>query len=136
MAHFAEIDENNKVLRVLVVADEHEDNGHHFLSNELNLGGVWIQTSYNTRGGIHFNFNTNEQSLDQSKAFRKNFAQIDYTYDEERDAFIAPKPFTKWVLNEETCIWEAPVPYPTDGLTYVWNNNKEEWEEYNDTTSN
>ena len=60
---------------------------------------------------------------------RKNYAGIGSTYDEERDAFIAPKPFDSWILNEETCQWEAPIPYPTDGLIYVWNNNKTEWEE-------
>lgn len=110
MAHFAEITENNIVKRVLVVPDEQEHRGQDFLANDLGLGGRWIQTSYNNN-------------------IRKNYAGIDYYYDEKRDAFIEPKPFTKWVLNEDTCQWEAPIPYPTDGLDYLWNDNKGEWEE-------
>ena len=117
MAYFAEISEFNKVTRVLSVPNEQEHRGQEFLADDLNLGGTWIQTSYN--GNI-----------------RKNFAGIGFTYDSERDAFIAPKPFSKWVLNEETCRWEAPTPYPTDDKRYVWNDNRGEWEELNDTTSN
>jgi hypothetical protein len=110
MAHFAELDNNNIVLRVLVTDnnDPNNDEGYQWLVN--NLGGRWIQTSFSGR-------------------IRKNFAGINFIYDPERDAFIAPKPFSKWVLNEETCQWEAPIPYPTDGLIYVWNDNKTEWEE-------
>ena len=110
MAHFAEIDNRNIVQRVLVVSDEQEHRGQEFLANDLGLGGTWIQTSYNNN-------------------IRKNYAGIGYTYDQERDAFIAPKPFSKWVLNEETCRWEAPTPYPTDNKIYVWNDNQGEWEE-------
>jgi len=110
MANFAEIAENNIVKRVLVVPDEQEHRGQEFLADDLGLGGIWIQT-----------FEDNN--------VRKNFAGIGHTYDPERDAFIAPKPYTKWVLNEETCRWEAPIPYPTDGLMYVWNDNRGEWEE-------
>ena len=110
MAHFAEIDNRNIVQRVLVVLDEQEHRGQEFLANDLGLGGTWIQTSYNNN-------------------IRKNYAGIGYTYDQERDAFIAPKPFSKWVLNEETCRWEAPTPYPTDNKIYVWNDNQGEWEE-------
>jgi len=110
MANFAEIAENNIVKRVLVVPDEQEHRGQEFLADDLGLGGIWIQT-----------FEDNN--------VRKNFAGIGHTYDQERDAFIAPKPFNKWVLNEETCRWEAPIPYPTDGLIYVWNDNRGEWEE-------
>jgi len=117
MANFAEIAENNIVKRVLVVSDEQEHRGQEFLANDLGLGGIWIQT-----------FEDNN--------VRKNFAGIGHTYDPERDAFIAPKPFTKWILNEETCRWEAPTPYPTDGKRYVWNDNRGEWEELNDNTSN
>ena len=109
MAHFAQI-ENNIVTQVLVVDNAQEHRGQEFLANDLGLGGTWVQTSYN--GNI-----------------RKNYAGIGYTYDQERDAFIAPKPYTKWVLNEETCIWEAPTPYPTDDKRYVWNDNRGEWEE-------
>lgn len=89
MAHFAEIDESNIVLRVLVVANSQEERGQDFLSNDLGLGGTWIQTSYNAN-------------------FRKNFAGAGYTYDEERDAFISPRPSEDAILNEETCQWEIP----------------------------
>jgi hypothetical protein len=111
MAHFAEIDpENLLVRRVLVVPNDQEHRGQEFLANDLGLGGTWIQTSYNNN-------------------IRKNFAGAGYTYDEERDAFIAPKPFNKWILNEETCQWEAPILRPGDSNQFWWNENKKEWEE-------
>jgi hypothetical protein len=109
MAHFAEIDENNIVTRVLVVDNENENNGHVFLSETCGLGGTWIQTSYNTKGGVH---STGGIPL------RKNYAGIGYTYDSVRDAFIPPMPSTlildenglekevSWTLNEDTCLWE------------------------------
>lgn len=109
MAHFAEIDSNNKVVRVLVVPDNVEDRGQDYLANDLGLGGTWIQTSYNNR-------------------IRKNFAGIGFDYDATRDAFIAPKPFASWLLNEDTCQWEAPIAYPTDGVMYKWNEDKTDWE--------
>ena len=109
MAHFAEIDNDNKVVRVLVVPDEQEHRGQDFLANDLGLGGNWIQTSYNAR-------------------IRKNYAGIGMSYDAARDAFIAPKPFDSWLLDEETCQWKAPVDYPTDGLMYQWNEDKKDWE--------
>ena len=109
MAHFAEIDNTNTVVRVLVVPDDQEHRGQDFLANELGLGGNWVQTSYNAR-------------------IRKNYAGIGYAYDAQRDAFIPPKPFASWVLNEETCQWDAPVPYPTDGVMYQWNEDKNDWE--------
>ena len=99
MAHFAEIDENNIVCRVLVVPNDEEHRGHEFLSVDLGLGGSWIQTSYNTRGGVH------QQG---GIPLRKNFAGIGYTYDEARDAFIPPRPEEgKWTLNESSCWWES-----------------------------
>ena len=121
MAHFAEVDENNIVLRVLVVDDLHESGGQNFLANTLGLGGTWLKTSYNTRAGVHANGGT---------PFRKNYAGIGYTYDETRDAFIAPKPFASWVLNEESCIWEAPVamPTPAEGEFYEWNEETTSWD--------
>ena len=101
MAHFAEIDENNIVTRVLVVGDDQENRGQEFLANDLGLGGTWKKTSYNTVGGVHSNGGT---------PFRKNYAGIGFTFDEARDAFIPPKPFNSWNLNEDTCLWEAPIP--------------------------
>lgn len=108
MAHAAEIDSNNTVVRVLVVPDEQEHRIQDYLANELGLGGTWVQTSYNAR-------------------IRKNYAGIGYTYDAGRDAFIAPKPFASWLLNEDTCQWEAPVPYPTDGVLYDWDETITDW---------
>jgi hypothetical protein len=126
MAHFAKLNKDNIV--VFVTVGREEDDGK---EKELfeRTGDVYKQTSYNTRAGIHYKPNSNEPSENQSKALRKNYAGIGYTYDEERDAFIPPKPFTKWILNENTCQWEAPAPYPDDGKNYVWNDNKGEWEE-------
>ena len=119
MAHFAEVDENNIVLRVLVVDDLHESNGQEFLATTLGLGGTWLKTSYNTLAGVHTKGGT---------PFRKNYAGIGYTYDSGRDAFIAPKPFASWVLNEESCVYEAPVAYPTDGEMYTWNEETTSWD--------
>jgi hypothetical protein len=119
MAHFAEVDENNIVLRVLVVDDFHESNGQEFLATTLGLGGTWLKTSYNTLGGVHTNGGT---------PFRKNYAGIGYTYDSVRDAFIPPKPYPSWVLNEESCVYEAPVARPTEGF-YTWNEETTSWDE-------
>ena len=94
-----------------------------------NTNNVYLQTSYNTRGGIHYT--NGVPSLDQSKAFRKNYAGIGYYYDEIRDAFIPPKPFPSSILNEETCLWDSPVPYPNDGKMYTWNEDILNWEEIN-----
>jgi hypothetical protein len=128
MSHFAKLDENNVV--VFVTVGRQEDDG---LEEELisRTGDVYRQTSYNTRGGVHYNAETGEPSDDQSKALRKNYAGIGFTYDEERDAFIPPKPFESWVLNEDTCLWEAPTPYPEDGEVYIWNEATEAWEQIN-----
>lgn len=119
MAHFAEIDENGIVLRVLVVDNAQESNGQDFLANTLGLGGTWVKTSYNTVGGVHTNGGT---------PLRKNYAGIGYTYDSNRDAFIPPKPFASWTLNEDSCLWEAPVAYPTDGSMYTWNEETTSWD--------
>lgn len=106
MAHFAEIDENNIVLRVLVTSNDMVNEGYDWLIN--NIGGTWVQTSYNA-------------------TIRKNFAGVGYTYDAERDAFIAPQPFGSWVLDENTCQWEAPVAYPEDGKRYRWDEDTLNW---------
>ena len=119
MAHFAEIDEQGVVLRVLVVDNAQEADGQNFLANTLGLGGTWVKTSYNTNGGVHNNGGT---------PFRKNYAGIGYTYDSSRDAFIPPKPFASWILNEDTCLWNAPVAMPTDGGRYIWNEETTSWD--------
>ena len=122
MAHFAEIDENNIVTRVLVVGDDQEDRGQEFLADDLGLGGTWLKTSYNTQSGVH--------SLGGTP-FRKNYAGIGYSYDETRDAFIPPKPYTSWVLNEDTCIWDAPVAMPVEeGKLFVWDEDTTSWVEF------
>ena len=119
MAHFAEIDENGIVLRVLVVDNAQESNGQDFLANTLGLGGTWVKTSYNTVGGVHNNGGT---------PLRKNYAGIGYTYDSDRDAFIPPKPYASWTLNEDSCLWDSPVAYPTDGERYTWNEETTSWD--------
>lgn len=124
MAHFAKLDENNIV--VFVTFGRQEDDGKETELTER-TGGVYKQTSYNTHGGVHYNSETNLPSEDQSKAFRKNYAGIGYTYDELRDAFIPPKPFESWVLNETTCLWDAPISMPTDEV-YTWNKTLSNWE--------
>ena len=122
MAYFARIEEGI-VTSVLTVSDADEHRGQDLLAIDLALGGTWVQTSYNTRGGIHTNGGT---------PLRKNYAGIGYTYDEVRDAFIPPKPFPSWVLNEDTCLWDAPVPYPSDGKMYEWDEDSQSWIEVTD----
>ena len=121
MSHFAKI-ENNIV--TFVTVGRQEDDG---LELELceRTGDTYRQTSYNTRGGVHYT--DGEPSADQSKALRKNYAGIGYTFDEERDAFIPPKPFESWLLDEDTCLWDAPVEYPTDGGMYTWDEASLSW---------
>ena len=127
MASFAKIGLNNKVIEVLSVVNEvlHDSNGVEqesigidFLT-KLTGYPVWKQTSYNTIGGVHNNNGT---------PFRKNHAGIGYTYDEDRDAFIPKKPFNSWILNETTCLWNAPVAYPQDGNRYTWNESTLTWD--------
>lgn len=126
MAHFAKLDENNVV--VFVTVGRQEDDG---LEAELSArtGDVYKQTSYNTRGGVHYNAETGEPSDDQSKAYRGNYAGIGFTYDEGLDAFIPPQPYPSWVLNEDTFTWEARVPYPSDGGLYSWDEEAGAWVE-------
>ena len=106
MAHYAKIE--NDVVQQVIVADED------FVRN---LDGQWVQTSYNTRGGVH----------PENRPLRKNFAGIGYTYDQQRDAFGPPKPFESWVLNEQTCLWESPVSYLEDGKDYYWDELTLSW---------
>jgi hypothetical protein len=119
MAHFAEVDENGVVLRVLVVDNAQENDGQNFLANTLGLGGTWVKTSYNTIGGVHSSGGT---------PLRKNYAGMGYTYDSVRDAFIPPKPYPSWTLNETSCLWEALVAMPTDGGIYKWNEETTSWD--------
>ena len=122
MSHFAKLDENNIV--TFVTVGRQEDDG---LEAELTArtGDVYKQTSYNTRGGVHYT--DGEPSADQTQALRFNYAGIGYTYDETRDAFIPPTPYPSWVIDEGTCLWEAPIPMPTDGADYVWDEQTGDW---------
>lgn len=114
MAHFAEVDSKNVVRRVLVVANENEFRAQEFLGDDLGLGGTWIQTSYNSRGGKRLDPNTNEVVGDNH--FRFNYAAPGFTYDPERDAFIPPKPHPEAVLNEATCLWTMPTEAVIDEI--------------------
>jgi hypothetical protein len=127
MASFAKIGLNNKVIEVLSVVNEvlHDSNGVEqesigidFLT-KLTGYPIWVQTSYNTHGGVHDNGGT---------PLRKNHAGIGMTYDEDRDAFIHKKPFNSWVLNESTCLWESPILYPQDNNRYKWNESTLTWD--------
>ena len=122
MAHYAKVD-SGIVLKVISA-------GSDFFNTFVDDSpGEWIQTSYNTRGGVYYQPNSNTPSDDQSKALRKNFAGVGGTYDSVRDAFYAPKKFNSWVLNESTCVWEAPVDLPSDGEEYEWNETDQQWDE-------
>jgi hypothetical protein len=122
MSHFAKCVDGT-VVQVIVAEPEFFET---FVDSSP---GEWIQGSYNTRGGVHYNPETGEPSEDQTKALRKNYPGIGFTYDRERDAFIPPKPFASWTLNEESCLWEAPVAYPTDGKHYTWDEATTAWVE-------
>jgi hypothetical protein len=116
MSHFAKLDENNIV--IFVTVGRQEDDGKEAELSER-TGDTYKQTSYNTLAGVHALGGT---------PFRKNFAGLGFTYDETLDAFIPPKPYSSWTLDEETCLWEAPVAYPTDGFSYTWNESTVDWE--------
>ena len=116
MAHFAKLDENNIVVFVTVGRDE-DDGKEAELS--ARTGDTYKQTSYNTVGGVH---------LLGGVPFRKNYAGIGYTYDEEKDAFIPPQPYASWTLDEETCLWNPPIPCPNDENKYIWNETDSVWE--------
>ena len=133
MAHYALLNNDNFVTSVISGADElYLIDGLDTETNYSNLYNcVAKRTSYNTRGGIHYQSDNNTPSQDQSKAFRKNYAGIGYYYDPIRDAFIPPKPFPSWTLNEDTCLWDSPVSYPNDGKMYEWNEDILNWIEIN-----
>ena len=112
MGHFAKV--NNGIVEQVIVAEPE------FFDTFVDSSpGQWIQTSYNTHGGVHVLGGT---------PLRKNYAGIGYTYDTQRDAFIPPKPYASWILNEDTCQWEAPAPYPNDGSFYTWNETNQTWD--------
>lgn len=113
MAHFAKVE--NGLVQQVIVADTEE-------WCEENLGGTWIQTSYNTHGNIHYDANGQP---DNGVALRKNYAGIGYHYD--GIGFYAPQPYPSWTLNDETYIWEAPIPKPNDGKVYEWDEDNQEW---------
>ena len=125
MAHFAKVT-NGVVTKVIVAEQEFIDN--------YNDGepGKWIQTSYNTKGGVHYVPNSNIPSDDQSKALRKNYAGTNWIYDRTRDAFYEPQPYPSWTLNEDTCWWEPPTAYPSDGKNYNWDESSKSWVESTD----
>ena len=118
MSHFAKV-VNGLVTQVIVAEQEFFET---FIDSSP---GEWIQTSCNTSGGIHYDPVT--RLADGGVALRKNFAGLGYTYDRQRDAFISPKPFASWILNEETCQWQPPIAYPTDNNIYVWDEVTLQW---------
>lgn len=115
MSHFAQIDENNLVVQVIVAEQDFIDSG------AVGDPSQWIQTSYNTIGGEHRNGGI---------PLRKNYAGIGYTYDATRDAFIPPKPYPSWVLDEDTCLWNPPIPMPEDNKRYDWDEATQNWIEH------
>ena len=129
MAHFAKLNNQNIVETVVVGRDE--DNGKE-AELSARTGHIYKQTSYNTRGGVYYG-QDNLPHADQTRAFRKNYAGIGFLYDPIRDAFISPKPFTSWVLNETSCLWKAPVDMPEDAGTgeppkkYIWDEATTSW---------
>ena len=119
--HFAEINSDQIVQRVIVAEQSFIDSGL------VGDSDTWVQTSYNTRGGVHYA--PNSHTPDGGVALRKNHAGIGYTYDSTRDAFIAPQPYPSWTLNETTCQWNSPTAYPSDGKMYSWYEENTEWKE-------
>jgi hypothetical protein len=125
MSHFAKV--NQGIVEQVIVAEP-----EFFETFIDDTPGEWIQTSYNTIGGVHYVRNEDgslgEPSEDQTKALRKNFAGVGYTYDKSKDVFIPQQPYNSWTLDEDTCIWEAPIAYPDDGEQYTWNEETQTWD--------
>jgi len=122
MSHFAKI-VDGKVTQVIVAEPEF------FTTFVDSSPGTWLQVSYNTRGGVHYDPATGQPSADQSKALRGNYPGIGYTYDAASDKFYSPQPYASWVLSPKTFLWEAPVAMPTDGKPYEWNEATTSWKE-------
>jgi len=119
MTHFAKIKDG--IVKEVIVAEQD-------FINTLPNKNDYVQTSYNTRKGVHYDPTTNLPSSDQSKALRKNYAVPGFIYDSERDAFYPQKKYDNWILNENTCQWESPIPYPNDGNDYEWNVTYQRWD--------
>jgi len=124
MSHFAIVDESDVVTQVLRITQDVIDSG------KFGDPASFVRTSYNTLGGVHYDPETGQPSADQSKALRKNYAGIGFKLDRVRDAFIPPQSFPSWILNEQTCLWEAPTPKPQDGNAYRWDEPTLSWVEY------
>jgi hypothetical protein len=122
MSHFAKV-VDGKVVSVIVAEPEF------FQTFVDSSPGTWLQTSYNTRGGVHYQPDSETPSADQSKALRKNYAGVGYDYDVAKDAFIPPQPFASWTLDDATCLWNAPVAMPADGKLYAWDEATTSWKE-------
>jgi hypothetical protein len=122
MGHFAKI-VDGKVAQVIVAEPEFFDT---FVDSSP---GTWLQTSYNTRGGVHYVPDSNTPSEDQSRALRANYAGVNYNYDATNDVFYAPQPYPSWVISAPTWIWQAPVPYPATGGPYFWDEATLSWVE-------
>jgi hypothetical protein len=136
MSHFAEINSDNIVTNVIVAEQEFIDSGildtHKDGNDNLLHTGTWVQTSYNTKGGIHYatDFNAPDgRTPDGGVALRKNYARIGHIYDATRDAFYEPQPYPSWTLDDDTCLWNAPVAYPDDGKMYDWDEDTTSWVE-------
>lgn len=119
MAHYALLNYKNIVTKVVTGIDEDSVDQNLELVYQQKFGQLCKRTSYNTMGGVHREGGT---------PYRKNFACVGDTYDETRDAFIPPKPYDSWILNEDSCLWEAPVEYPNDGEQYTWNEETQTWD--------
>jgi len=132
MAHYAVLDSDNTVTMVFVGRDDVVEGIDDWETYYAPEGFTVKQTSYNTQGGIHYT--GGEPSADQSKALRYNYAGISYTYDENRDAFIPPQPYASWVLDEDTCLWVAPIAYPAEGM-HTWDEQAGDWVEVTDENS-
>lgn len=120
MAHWAEIDANGTVLRVVVGGNDDPDEGYTWLVE--NLGGTWLKTSYNTRNGIHYG----PDGEPDAPGFRGNYAGIGYTYDLALDAFLPPQPYPSWTLDASAYRWEPPIPFPEDG-EWTWDEDSQAW---------
>lgn len=131
MAHYAKV-KDGVVTQVIVAEPEFFDT---FVDTEP---GEWVQTSYNTFGGKHYTEDEDgvrTESADQSKALRKNYAGVGYIYDAVKDAFYAPQPYDSWTLDEDSCLWEAPIAYPSDEFVYEWNEESGVWEQMSEEDS-